>query len=572
MTNSMHKNYINVFSPLAQFYSNKICISKDLQPQNIFIEYLFTACQQGHLAVRIRDNDLYPRVEELVDRSIYESKHQDHCFWQSLKNAILDSYTKLPDKLIEKLDPLSLQASESPLIQVGDTVYFSKFYMQESSVIENYNTTLILEATRSINPLLFNQIAQRYYEQQLLTPEQYQLILSSLDKSISFFVGGPGTGKTYTAGLYLRAVLDSLSDQTTPYKVSIAAPTGKAAQQLMASIALHIDAAPPCVYLDKPKTIHSLLNLSSSKRDYLSCDLLIIDECSMLDLRMFSALFSSIKPGSRVLFLGDSNQLPAIESGSLFADLYALYSRYYPDVPLLKKCMRAESLDIVECARAANEGLYDQLLKKINASTYITLYSFPKLNSKILPACIRESFDNQDIKSGLTSTPEKALEAMKKIKILCPFKEGFLGVNDINQALVYEAAEKWKVKYLPIVITENNHSLGIYNGDVGVVSVDRSKCFFEGRDSGSVREIAQALVPDYEMGFALSIHKSQGSEFEHVIITFPPEGSIFGRELIYTALTRAKKKLTLIADLDALKKSLQVRSYRYSGLLSRTKL
>lgn len=562
----------DVFSPLAQFYAKELCQAEASRDPELFIQYLFSSCQKGHIAVQITESGCYPRVEEVIDRDIFDRFIDGDEFLLELNKAIISSFKSISPSLLTFFDILEKSKLLTPLVRIGDTVYFSKFFAQETRVLQNFNSLIIQKGSRAIDFQVFTERAYKFCDEGKLTGEQLQLITYALEGPLSFFVGGPGTGKTYSAGLFLKLFLDSLVDKETPFNVAIAAPTGRASQQLASSIYSFMDKAPSCVNLSEPQTLHSLLKLSSPDLDLLPADLIILDECSMMDLKMFDVLFESVKPGTRIIFLGDANQLPAVESGSLFADLFTLFQRLRPNSSKLTTCMRAESLDIVKCANAANLGLFNEVVDWCRNSDYLDLKHIEGESKGVVYQNIVEGFSDGDVWRCLRSSPEKAFQAMQKIRLLSPFRSGPFGVEAINAYLKNQALTNFRAKFLPVVVTENSHSMGLYNGDLGLLSTDGLFCYFYQEGYSALRVIPVSLVPSIEISFALSIHKSQGSEFGHVLVVLPAQSALFGRELIYTAITRAKQRLTLFADLTALEKSLSLRSYRYSGLLERSQV
>ena len=250
-------------------------------------------------------------------------------------------------------------------------------------------------------------------------------------------------------------------------------------------------------------TLHAML------RSELVADLIVIDEGSMIDAEMMAKLFAAVPTGSRLVMFGDPNQLPPVEAGSLFNDL-AQFSSVY-----LTKCLRTELKTIVDISEAVKKG------------EMVPFKPLPKL--------------------------KEAIELIQRSKgvFLTPLRKGIYGVDYLNQS-VYQGG-----CHVPIMITKNDEQMDLYNGDVGVLEGDVA-CF------GS-RKIEHHLLPPYTYAYVLSVHKSQGSEYDDVNIFLPEGSERFGREMLYTAVTRAKKSVTIYAAENVLEKVLSQKTHRLSN-------
>ncbi len=237
-----------------------------------------------------------------------------------------------------------------------------------------------------------------------------------------------------------------------------------------------------------------------SKRRLLPYDLIIIDEGSMIDADLMRRLFASVPTGARLVILGDRDQLPPIDTGHFFADLTKKAPCSY-----LKKCHRAELKEIVDLAAAVKKG-------------------------EMIPY------------EPLENLPKKP----KEVTLLTPLRKGPYGVDQLNA--LYHGENRGKV---PIIITENRG--GFVNGEVG---------YIEGEETSF--GVKPQLLPNYEYAYALSVHKSQGSEYDEVWLLLPPGSERFGREVLYTAITRAKKKVRIFAAPNILEMCLEKQAKRLS--------
>ncbi len=323
-----------------------------------------------------------------------------------------------------------------------------------------------------------------------LQPEQIEAIKKALTQSLTLISGGPGTGKTFTASQIVAHF---------PGKVALCAPTGKATANLRkAAPSEHITI----------KTLHALL-----KPGFLPFDLVIVDEGSMIDAQLMAKLFSSLKEGSRLVICGDKDQLPPVESGNLFADLVESEKER---VVLLTKSLRAELKEILECA------------EKVKNGEKIACTPFPK---DLVAHLIEKYALNRE------KTLEERFKLFQKFRALSPIRKGPYGVETLN-AKIHESVY---CKHVPIMILENDEELKLYNGDCGFL-VGETIFFEDGRS------FPANLAPRYELAYLLSVHKAQGSEYEEVLVLLPEGAEAFGREMLYTAITRAKRKIEVLGS------------------------
>lgn len=336
-----------------------------------------------------------------------------------------------------------------------------------------------------------------------LNKAQKEAILQATQQTITLICGGPGTGKTYTA-----AFLIELFQRYQPLEVIVAAPTGKAAANLRLALKEKVSC--------EIKTLHALLKQPPP----LTADLVVIDEGSMIDAYLFTKLVKAVKTGARLVLLGDRDQLPPIEAGSFFADL----SDYPPRVVFLEQSLRTD-LETILCQAAA--------LKRGELIPYEPL---PRVETLV-----------EEYKERNTM-------------LLTPLRQGLYGVDHLN-ALFHQ---KKRSPLIPILITQNDSELELYNGDLGVLNLETQTVQF--REGRVFRE---EEIPLYEYAYALSVHKSQGSEYEDVCILLPEGSESFGKEMLYTALTRAKRTVRILAHKGVMEKLLTRPSNRFSGLTAK---
>lgn len=347
-----------------------------------------------------------------------------------------------------------------------------------------------------------------------LFEDQKEAIRHALQNQIFCIWGGPGTGKTYTARIFYELYVKGV-DHHKKIRVALTAPTGKAS--------LHLAKSFQGVAADV-KTLHALLNLKPSlqirqEEELLPYDLLIIDESSMIDGALFNKLLRRLADGTKVLFLGDPDQLPPVEPGTPFQMLVErqegkgrLISSRRTDVqPILDLASLVLQGDAAKALRYLKEGHTGITFKNIEEASF-----------------------------------SEYVKRLDTLQFLSPLKVGPFGADEVNRRLHAYAVKQGR-KGEPIVITKNDHQLGLSNGDIG--KVEGEMVFFP----ISGRHIPKILLSSYEHAYCLSVHKSQGSEFDAVAILLPPGSERFGKKMLYTAITRAKRAVEVWSTEEVLR-------------------
>lgn len=398
--------------------------------------------------------------------------------------------------------------------------------------------------------------------------------------------GGPGTGKTTTV---LGLLADYLSSLQRPAQARLAtcAPTGKAAARLAESIRLglqRLDVDPPIKELLQQipsLTLHRLLGARGHSASFrhdsthtLDLDVLVIDEASMIDLPLMRRALEALPDYCRLFLLGDKDQLSSVEVGSVFGDLLQAASQpgspLAPAVTTLAKTyrFRADSSIFRACA-ATREGDSDALLQLIEegAQSDFEFRQLLKQREPRLPASyLRAEMEAFRQRLGRASSAE-ALSSLDQRITLCPTRRGPLGSERINLELQLALAPNGHASApdpyhgLPIIVLENDYQAELFNGDLGILwqnpDSGQLDAWFPASDN-EARRVRLAHLPRHELAFALTIHKSQGSEFDQVTCLFPPQDSSFiTRELVYTAFSRARQKIVLYAQPEALARAAQ---------------
>lgn len=420
------------------------------------------------------------------------------------------------------------------VVQEGPFYAFQKQHHLEREIVSELNRLSSLPPSLAILPFPLHPT---------LNQEQQQAVHLALKSPVSLITGGPGTGKSFTAA----ALIEGCS-QIQDLSIIIAAPTGKAA--------FHLASRFPSSLNLRSGTLHSLLGIGSQPKP-LCADLILIDECSMIDAHLFSQLLKAIPIGCRLILIGDKEQLPPVEAGSIFADLID-----YSSLPCthLKHSLRTNSSHILELAQAMiagnDEGAFSLLESQ---GLWIDLDKTP-----LLPLLLQEH------RPLISSSP---ITALSTTAILSCMRQGPLGADAMNRALhAHALAQTPRGSYLatPLLVTANHHDIQLYNGDQGVLILkqgDPSYQLVSFPDSlNGTRTFPLSALFSYSYNYALSIHKSQGSEYEEVLIVAPAGSEVFGREVLYTAVTRAKKRVRIASTRSQLSQILNRSSRKISTM------
>jgi len=400
---------------------------------------------------------------------------------------------------------------------------------------------------------------------------QRQAVMLALQRQLVILSGGPGTGKTHTIARLLACLLA----ESPELRIALAAPTGKAAARMQESLLQASKSLPLEIAALLPSrsfTLHRLLGISgdgSSPRYHsgnpLPFDLCVIDEASMLDLALAEQLCAAIPASARLILLGDKAQLPSVEAGNVFAALMEAEALQEAVIELKKSYRFQEDSPlgslVAALARGDREGAE-------------TAFSLPgddldwlqeqgtTLSAKALNM-LAEGFALWRSAYAAWSpgaSPLPLFAALNEFRILTALREGERGALAINALLNRLFAPRHHAEKLypgqAIMISRNDPDTRLYNGDTGIIlpapeaaSAAFLKACFPDPETGGWRYLDLARLPEFESAFALTVHKAQGSEFTRIALVLPGQDTpLLTRELVYTALTRAKKRALLLAD------------------------
>ncbi|MDZ4332839.1 MAG: exodeoxyribonuclease V subunit alpha [Pseudomonas sp.] len=434
-------------------------------------------------------------------------------------------------------------------------------------------------------------------------------------RKLAVISGGPGTGKTTTVVRLLAALLEQPGCEHpggAPLAIGLAAPTGKAAARMAEAIRnakaqLPVSEAIKAALPDEARTLHRLLGSrgdSPQVRHHganpLALDVLVVDEASMVDLALMAKLIDALPPTARLILLGDKDQLCAVEAGAVFAELCEgrgfdaqaaseLQRITGQQVPVSQPTSQLGDAVVLltHSHRFAGDSGIGELARRINGGDVSGTLNLLKEDRSDLAwnatPTSNELLERLDqgyapyISAAKSADPAAAFAAFNTFRALCAQREGAWGVAGINEALEarikrrsqVSVRERWYVGR-PIMVRQNDYALGLFNGDIGLCLHTEYglRVFFEGEEG--YRPFAPARLPSHDSAFAMTVHKSQGSEFAEVLLVLPELPSpLLTRSLFYTGITRAKHKVEIWALPPRLSEAVVTRAERAAGLAER---
>jgi exodeoxyribonuclease V alpha subunit len=470
-------------------------------------------------------------------------------------------------------------------------------------------------------PVLRDGLARLFVDDDGLSEQKLAAVVA-VSQRLAIVSGGPGTGKTTTV-LKILALLQeqALATRNQPLRLALLAPTGKAARRLQESI--HARLADLAVQQSvrealevTPSTIHRALGFQPrtptrfrhDADNPLAADVVLVDEASMVDLALMAKLAAAVRTDAHLVLLGDKDQLASVQAGAILGDMWGdtggrAYSRAFLD-----RMAELTGQDVPRVAGSRGPGIQDALVQLTKSYRYQATSGIAALARAInrgdgdaamavlegegaMPygeAAMLELHEQRPVTGALAASveagfgpmlrcndPRSRLELMSRFRILCAHRRGALGVETLN-VLVEEHLERAGLLSAdtpfydgrPILVTRNDYQLELFNGDVGVMCKvgDSCRAFFFG-ERGTLRSIHPGRLPPHETVFAMTVHKSQGSEFDRVAVLLPERSSpILTRELVYTAVSRARRSVDIHGSEQVLRQAVARRIERASGL------
>lgn len=582
---------------------------------------LFAARQEGSLCLHLEKHFLLKRFpRNLKDRA-------GQLLDQFLRACNLGQYANLigsgPNDYL-------------PLIRVSadgrNLIYFQKYFFHESQLRQTLQGFLGGIAWQSPSQETLVEVIDEIYDP-LLTirvgadeigivrdETQVKALEAALRSNLAIISGGPGTGKTSLMVNLLRCLSRC---GIAAEEILLGAPTGRAAQRMTEALLTHLGSirhkapADQSLLNVKGSTLHRILRYDASRHRFmfgparrLSAKAIILDEVSMVDVVMMDHLLQAIDPQTtRLILLGDKDQLPSVEAGAVLADLIPAEDRGWTindRLVILKTAFRSGER-LVRLAEEINSGTLTQIVP-MEFSEALTLgedrFAFvPATDSRKWREHLM-GWANQRYLASLGPDQDSYLEtakraakvdgarlsddpagrmllnrmfqAIEKSRILCLIRRGIYGCDWVNTLIGAVLSQAFgplagrMVPGTPVMILRNDYAMGLFNGDVGIALCDRQgieRVFF--RKPDGYLEFAMDGLPPWEPAFAMTVHKSQGSEFGDVLLVLPESADhrLLTREMIYTAVTRAKKRVIIYGSQEALLGAISKRIQRQTGML-----
>jgi len=416
--------------------------------------------------------------------------------------------------------------------------------------------------------------------------EQRAAAQLALTQPVTVLTGGPGTGKTTTVARLLALLAQAAHPGRL--RIALAAPTGKAAARLQEAVSAEVAKLETA---DRDRlsglravTLHRLLGgrpdsasrFKHHRGNRLPHDVVVVDETSMVSLTLMARLLEAVRPDTRLLLVGDPDQLTSVQAGAVLADLVdGLADHPSIKIAALHTTHRFGAA-IGGLAEAIRSGDADQVLALLRAGdAAIEFIEDAEPAAALRPALVGHALKVRAC-AVLGAGPE-GLAAMDEHRLLCAHRDGPYGVRHWNRQVERWITDEtgqatWSPWYpgRPLLVTANDYALGIYNGDTGLVASgpDGVQVYIAG--ATGTQRFSPSRIADVETMYALTIHKSQGSQADEVTVILPPADSrLLTRELFYTAVTRAKNKVRIVGSADEVRAAVQRQALRASGLRDR---
>ncbi|MCL2542803.1 MAG: exodeoxyribonuclease V subunit alpha [Nocardioidaceae bacterium] len=428
-----------------------------------------------------------------------------------------------------------------------------------------------------------------------LSEEQAAAVEQSVRRRTLVLTGGPGTGKTTTVARMVYALAQQhaagADGHLRPFSVALAAPTGKAATRLQEAVAAELaglgitadELSPP-----HARTIHRLLGwrpdnttrFVHDRGNRLGHDLVVVDEASMVDLTLMARLLEAVRPDSRLILVGDPQQLTSVGAGAVLSDLVAGFEGRADSPVCALRTNHRSTEDIKALAAALRAGDADAVLAVLRSGSAEVEYDETDDPESVLrERCVAAARAVREAATSDAPAADRAAaadEALQEFRLLCAHREGPAGVRLWNQHIEQWLAEetgqplggRW-YPGRPLLVTANDYALDIYNGETGVVVVDegRPRVWISGARQ---RTLAPSRLDAVETMHAMTIHKSQGSQAAEIAVLLPDADSrLLSRELFYTAVTRAQRKVRVVGTEAAVRAAVATTAQRATGLRGR---
>lgn len=504
------------------------------------------------------------------------------------------------------------------ILDESGRLYLFRYWQYETDLAEALIKRTKTEHSLQDSSFSLEMIKKYFPDTENGSPDMQKVAaLTALLKKFCIICGGPGTGKTTAVAKILALMLEYRQKEL---RIALAAPTGKAADRLQKAITSSKTELPcsekiiSCIP-ETASTLHRLLgtipNASSfryNKDNLLPHDVIVIDEASMIDLPMLSKTFSAAGPETSIILIGDKDQLASVESGAALGDICTKNAVNFFSSDHCSAFKNYAGIEIISSSKKTRLPVLSDCIVELNKNyRFKNKSEIFKLSSAINKGDVNETLavleDAHDdvshiqtsfqahIKTHLSNiitenflsfikapSCEIALQLLEHFRILCALRKGPFGTMGINSVIEKKLVEMNQINPdsrfyhgRPVMITQNDYSLKLFNGDTGIIFNDpdkkgETKAYFKENDN-SIRSFHPSALPEHETVYAMTIHKSQGSEFNNVMLVLPEkESPVLTRELLYTAVTRTKENIQIIGSEKIISYAVSRNIERRSGL------
>jgi exodeoxyribonuclease V alpha subunit len=570
-----------IFSDIDISFANHIKALSSSENNILFFTaaLLSNSTRKGHICIEL---------ESIAGKLFFaDSENEEYIYYPSISewSGALDA------------DVIGKPGEFTPLILDGkNRLYLFRYW--------EYQQKIHLFIKEKINGLSFTdtdikkEIGELFKDSREIVDWQKVAAYTALLKKFCVITGGPGTGKTTTLTKVMALLIIAAGKSGREFRIVLCAPTGKAAARLSESVIgakkkISLDGDIKSQIPEEVFTVHRLLGsidkspyFIHNKRNKIPCDLVIVDEASMIDLALIAKLTDAIPEDAGLILVGDKNQLSSVEAGAVLNDICGGLTPYTYSDDFVKKCkdvldvtleqdlfsnIPSDMYDVIaelkksyrfgekngigKISRMVNGGMGDEALKVLKNDQYrnINWLRYPEL--KDLPLFFKDLIlkgYNEYLMLDFKD-PAVALEKFDLFRVLCVLREGPYGVKPINALIesfigIDQKSRDGFYPGRPVLITRNDYPSGLFNGDTGITIVDDENnlwVVFKGAD-GKIKRFHPSRLPEHETVFCMTVHKSQGSEFESVLLITPGQDSkVYTREVVYTGITRAKKHVEI---------------------------
>ncbi len=436
------------------------------------------------------------------------------------------------------------------MLDQDNNLYLSKYYDFQNRLVNDIAHRLSI-ATSPMDAAFIKEGLDTFFTGQnpAHIAGQKEAVQKALTHNFLVISGGPGTGKTHITSIIRRLLEDwARQNQDPTPKILSVAPTGKAASRM-----------------EQGTTIHSLLKpkkkgvgFRHNRDNPLSADMVIIDEASMIDIALMTRLLEAIPVDAKVIMLGDKNQLSPVQAGAVFTDICGVSQMSAFQVFLDFNFRSKGQGGIENLAKAINQNDTKALTSILTQGTFSDVV-FENTGNKSELFSILKRYVGEGYR-GLagSQTPEQALDQLDSFRVLCAHNKGDTGTLQINHLCenILRSKGEFDIKRSVfkqiVMVSRNDYQKGLFNGDTGIAYVQNNgirACFRS--PEGQINDFRYLDIPMHETAFAVTIHKSQGSEYDTVLILVPGQLSpVVTRQLLYTGVTRARKKAIIAGSFD----------------------